>query len=165
MAVTLGSDGPLFGCDRRAFGSFCFLGSSLLIPVRNPFNPQLLISHLTNSNGCGILHSRFYGQCSRFVPSCFLQPVCFRVPSILPALCFHTLTNCFFRNPFVLIFIRIAWGCGGSSLALCLRASVAIQFAGPLFSYSYELLSPQVIYFHNHPNCPGVEGQLTLLAS
>jgi hypothetical protein len=29
----------------------------------------------------------------------------YRLPSILPALCFHTLTNCFSRNPFVLIFI------------------------------------------------------------
>ena len=29
----------------------------------------------------------------------------YRLPSILPVLCFHTLTNCFSRNPFVLIFI------------------------------------------------------------
>src|SRR5260370_33192706 len=27
---------------------------------------------------------------------------------------------------------------------------------GPLFSYSYELLFPQALYFDNHPNCPGV---------
>jgi hypothetical protein len=29
------------------------------------------------------------------------------------ALCFHTLTNCFSRKPFVLTTIRIAPGCGG----------------------------------------------------
>ena len=29
-------------------------------------------------------------------------------------------------------------------------------FLRPLFSYSYELLFPQVLYFHNHLNCPGV---------
>jgi hypothetical protein len=26
----------------------------------------------------------------------------------------------------------------------------------PLFSYSYELLFPQLLYFDNHPHCPGV---------
>src|SRR5712664_748492 len=34
----------------------------------------------------------------------------------LSALCFHILTNCFSRNPFILITIRIAPGCGGTSL-------------------------------------------------
>src|SRR6266851_3655708 len=32
----------------------------------------------------------------------------------LSALCFHILTNCFSRNPFILITIRIAPGCGGT---------------------------------------------------
>src|SRR6266852_5652343 len=32
------------------------------------------------------------------------------------------------------------------------------QFARPLFSYSYELLFPQTLCFHNHPHCPGVWG-------
>ncbi len=27
-------------------------------PARNPFNSQSLISHLTNSNGCGNLHAK-----------------------------------------------------------------------------------------------------------
>src|SRR6266849_5724414 len=31
---------------------------SLSRPARNPFNPQPLISHLTNSNGCGNLHAK-----------------------------------------------------------------------------------------------------------
>jgi len=30
------------------------------------------------------------------------------------------------------------------------------NFAGPLFSYSYELLFPQPLSFHNHPHCPRV---------
>jgi hypothetical protein len=31
-------------------------------------------------------------------------------------------------------------------------------FVSPLFSYSYELLFPQLLYFDNHPHCPGVWG-------
>ena len=30
----------------------------------------------------------------------------------------------------------------------------------PLFSYSYELLFPQLLCFDNHPHCPGVWGSL-----
>ncbi len=30
------------------------------------------------------------------------------------------------------------------------------QLARPLFSYSYELLFPQLPCFHNHPHCPGL---------
>src|SRR5260370_25002678 len=41
---------------------------------------------------------------------------------------------------------------------LCGNAS----FARPLFSYSSELLSPQTLYFDNHPHCPGVEGTSSL---
>src|SRR6266446_107402 len=46
----------------------------------------------------------------------------------LSALCFHILTNCFSRNPFILTTIPIAPGCGGTSLpislrTLCLRAA------------------------------------------
>src|SRR6266404_4484638 len=33
------------------------------------------------------------------------------------------------------------------------RASILVA---PLFSYSYELLFPQPLSFHNHPHCPGV---------
>jgi len=33
-----------------------------------------------------------------------------------------------------------------------------LDFARPLFSYSYELLFPQALYFDNHLNCPGVWG-------
>src|SRR5260370_21442843 len=34
-------------------------------------------------------------------------------PRFLSALCFHILTNCFSRNPFLFTTIRIALGCGG----------------------------------------------------
>jgi hypothetical protein len=40
-----------------------------------------------------------------------------------------------------------------------LRVSVAIEFAGPLFSQPYESLFPQLLYFHIHPNPPGVWGR------
>jgi hypothetical protein len=60
----------------------------------------------------------------------------------LPPLCFHILTNCFSRNPFILITIPIAPGCGGTSLpislrTLCLRAAACpglVGVANPLFS-------------------------------
>ena len=36
--------------------------------------------------------------------------------------------------------------------------SQPFNFDGPLFSYSYELLFPQPLYFDNDLNCPGVWG-------
>jgi len=39
-------------------------------------------------------------------------------------------------------------------LGLCFGASLVIQFACPLFSWSYELLFPQPLYFDNHLRCP-----------
>jgi hypothetical protein len=41
-----------------------------------------------------------------------------------------------------------------ASTSPCLRRSP--NFNRPLFSYSYESLFPQVLYFDNHPHCPGV---------
>src|SRR5258708_5149277 len=47
--------------SRRAGPPFPVLGSGgafglcISSPTRNPFDPQSLISHFTNSNGCGIL--------------------------------------------------------------------------------------------------------------
>jgi hypothetical protein len=38
----------------------------------------------------------------------------------------------------------------------------ASRFAGPLFSYSYELLFPQFFCFDNHLSCPGVSPLCTL---
>src|SRR5216683_3626094 len=56
----------------------------------------------------------------------------------LPPLCFHILTNCFSRNPFILTTIRIAPGCGGTSLQslseLCASAPLPAGVANPLFS-------------------------------
>ena len=47
--------------------------------ARNPFNPQSLISHLTNSNGCGNIQFKVLLTVSPFRPS-FLQP-----PALHPA--------------------------------------------------------------------------------
>src|SRR5713226_9416768 len=44
-------------------------------------------------------------------------------PRFLSVLCFHTLTNCFSRNPFLFTTIRIAPGCGGLCV-LCAPTSV-----------------------------------------
>jgi hypothetical protein len=46
--------------------------------------------------------------------------------------------------------------------ALCVSAfSWPLFCARPLFSYSYELLFPQLSCFHNHAHCPGVMGKLS----
>src|SRR5713226_3755776 len=43
------------GCPRRRVYVWVFLQVLYPFFVCNPFNPQLLISHLTKSNGCGNL--------------------------------------------------------------------------------------------------------------
>jgi hypothetical protein len=60
-----------------------------------------------------------------------------------PPLCFHTLTNCFSRKPFVLITIRIARGCGGGSVFL----------SSDLSLFSVASVSPwQIHSFHTIAN-------------
>jgi len=44
-------------------------GSAILCVPRKPFNPQALISHLTNSNGCGNFYSKVLLTVSPFRPS------------------------------------------------------------------------------------------------
>jgi len=55
---------------------FVLCVSSRRGPLRNPFNPQSLISHLTNSNGCGNLWTKVLLTCPRFVLSLLRNPVC-----------------------------------------------------------------------------------------
>ncbi len=51
---------------------------------------------------------------------------------------------------------------GGVTPPSDFRFSVGnFNFVRPLFSYSYELLFPQPLSFHNHPHCPGVWGVST----
>jgi hypothetical protein len=80
--------------------------------------------------------------CGLFISLCAL----FRTP----ILCFQSLADSFAKTP------------GVGTLAplniLCASAANSV-FARPLFSYSYELLFPQVLSFDNHPNCPGVAPQ------
>src|SRR5260370_9434081 len=52
----------------------------------------------------------------------------------LSALCFHILTNCFSRNPFILITIRIAPGCGGTSLQSLSELCASAPLPAPTFS-------------------------------
>jgi hypothetical protein len=54
------------------------------------------------------------------------------------------------------------WGSTGGHLGgiRCPRPTTHYPLASPLFSWSYELLFPQVLSFHKDPNCPGgCEGQ------
>jgi hypothetical protein len=73
--------------------------------------------------------------------------------------------------PFIFITLRIAspatrlfsHPCKTLGVSPTFLCSVSQCLCGdpmscPLFSYSYELLSPEVLYFHNDPNCPGVWG-------
>ncbi len=93
-------------------------------------------------------------------------------PSVAPPICV----------PFVFILLRLAFpatpffsqpsalprGCGVRTSVPPLRVSVPLwqsQFARPLFSYSYELLFPQVFYFDNDPHCPGVWGTSGFLSN
>ena len=84
--------------------------------------------------------------------------MCFPNSLILSVLCFHTLTNCFFRNPFVLIFIRIARGCHPLAF-LTLRTFLPPQAPTPLstgscslFALSFRLRS--FIFNHLQPLFP-----------
>src|SRR6266404_8609235 len=59
---------------------------SLAGRMRNPFNPQYLISHLTNSNGCGNLYTKVLLTVSPFRPSLLpLLRVCFRNRRLVPS--------------------------------------------------------------------------------
>jgi hypothetical protein len=121
----------------------CFVSSPLWefaarLP-HNPFNPQPLISHLTNSNGCGNLYTKVLLTVSPFRPFLLPQP---RVsPSITPdpthyplsvALCFHNLTNPFSCKPFCFTSIQNPRGITlrrSFQDALRLRASVSLWIA------------------------------------
>jgi hypothetical protein len=63
-------------------------------------------------------------------------------------------------NPFIYRIYESAPGCGGTSATtsrtLRLGVIVACRFFNPLFSYSYELLFPEALYFDNHARCPRV---------
>ncbi len=74
-------------CGRLPQTSILRLGlPSLAGCMRNPFNPQYLISHLTNSNGCGNLWVKVLLPVSPFRPSLLPQPhVCFRNRRLLPS--------------------------------------------------------------------------------
>ena len=52
----------------------------------------------------------------------------------LSALCFHILTNCFSRNPFILTTIRIAPGCGGTSLQSLSKLCASAPLPAPALS-------------------------------
>jgi single-stranded DNA-binding protein len=54
----------------------------------------------------------------------------------LPALCFHILTNCFSRNPFILTTIPIAPGCGGTNKSTVFRYLPPLS---PLFALFFEV--------------------------
>src|SRR5258708_40008176 len=62
--------------------------------------------------------------------------------------CFDTLAQTSPASPLESALTKTP-GVGGPSLLDALYACAAIEFARPLFSYSYELLSTQPLYFDN----------------
>jgi hypothetical protein len=62
-------------------GLFAPFHRSLPRPGRKPFNPQSLISHLTNSNGCGILYTKVLLTVSPLRPFFLPQPRVYSQPS------------------------------------------------------------------------------------
>jgi hypothetical protein len=86
-----------------------------------PFNPQPLISHLTNSNGCGNLSPKVLLTCPRIVPSFFPNPGCFPRTIDFYRPCFHILTNPFSHNSFIFTSIQNPRGVGISALYLATR--------------------------------------------
>jgi hypothetical protein len=108
-------------------------------PPYNPFNPKSLISHLTNSNGCGNLYLRLRCQCPRFSPSFLPGCIAFPPPIDFLVLCFHPFTSCSFRNPFVLLTICVApWFC---AVALNpLPTSCLLSAPTALFTHCCKLL-------------------------
>jgi hypothetical protein len=110
-------------------------------PPRKPFNPQRLISHLTNSNGCGNLRLKVLLKVSPLPPSFLPQP---SVYPPLPIPLFPLLTTHHspptFRHPLF-----------SYTYELPLPSD---RFAAPLFSNIYELPFPQLLCFDKHLRCP-----------
>src|ERR1700730_15843048 len=73
------------------------------------------------------------------------------------ALCFHSLTNPSRRNLFISHPYKTP-GVTSDRREPFAFGEAKSFFVPPLFSYSYELLFPQALYFDNHPHCRGVWG-------
>src|SRR5882762_2540571 len=101
---------------------------------------QALISHLTNSNGCGNLQPKVPLTVSPFPPSFSPRPSLFSESSS---------TNC---HSTLLTFAPPLFSC------TCELPLPDDRFACPVLSDSYELLFPQILSFDNHLRCPGVWG-------
>jgi len=156
------TDSPVLLRMIRVFFSFClkrfggaphvlFTRPSMLrrfVPVlgirfaslRKPFNPQPLISHLTNSNGCGNLQPKVLLTVSPFPPSSNSNSVCIRTRPR------HSLPTIDHR--FRLSF----FSCTYKSLFHPDR------FAGSLFPHTYKSLFPQPLSFLIYTKPRGVSG-------
>ncbi len=88
-------------CAFQGCGSYiCFVSIPVVgircSPSLNPFNSRPLISHLTNSNGCGNLLPKVLLTCPRVVPPSTLQETC--LPTLLlanrPNFCASSANSC-----------------------------------------------------------------------
>jgi hypothetical protein len=131
----------------------CRLGLSLSFTemrslVCNPFNPQLLISHLTNSNGCGNVAIKVLLTVSPFRPFLLPSPTpcVFAAIQFLSTLCFHHLTNPSSCNSLLFTSIQNPRGVTPPSINAVVAA--VPFFANPFVSY--HIL--QALYFHAIPH-------------
>src|SRR5260370_9870764 len=88
--MLMGGCPTLSGVGSRKGGAFVLLYLSADPLGRltcNAFNSQALISHLTNSNGCGNLQPKVLLTVSPSRPSFFPNPMCLRALHFLPNVC------------------------------------------------------------------------------
>ena len=74
-----------------------------------------------------------------------------------PVLCFQSFVDSLRKTPGVWVSPRLPFTSHRSPIA------GHANFAGPLFSWSYKLLFPQALCFHNHLRCPPVSPLNSLL--
>ena len=145
-----------------------------------------LVCPATNAAGsallsCGPLHSRgtvrngyivfnpAYSQSSLYATMDRASATPLFLITSMQALYFHAIAHSFSQQcsaiPFAFNSLRtlsVAMGGGGTPLPL--HDSRPLFLAAPLFSYSYELLFPQLHCFHNHLHCLGVAPALDVPA-
>jgi hypothetical protein len=143
-------------CAIYAGGAMAGFFLSLPGSLRNPFNPQSLISHLTNSNGCGIFRQgcadsvpvsslfppqpRVFSQPSLALQPNFYAPGASSSPSMIcrlfVSLCslFHTRVLCF--HQLAASFSKMPGGVGTSAEPL--RTLRLFTLLAPIFERSLE---------------------------
>src|SRR5712692_1799474 len=121
--------------------------------VRRFYSQQPRYKACGPSHSCGAVRNRYirfnpaYSKSSLYVTMnrAIATPL-FLITSLQP-LCFHAIVHAFYRHR--------GWYPPHSHHRRPLVLDSPACRGRPLFSYSYELLFPQLVCFDNHPHCPG----------